>query len=309
MTTARYPAEIMTAATIPWTEDWQFDEPRFRQGVAAMLALGYRHIYIFGTAGEGYAVNDEQFLQITRAFSEALAESTVPPMVGVISLSLSTILTRIAAARELGVRHFQISLPAWGALNEDEVAIFFAAILDRFPDCQFLHYNLLRSQRLITPTEYRRLAERHPNLVATKNSTDLMGRLQGLLTEAPQLRHFLTETGFSYGSLLGSCGLLVSVAAANPRQARAYFAAGQQRDVATLVRMNQELQQLTQVLLRVVSDRPLIDGAYDKVIWKLHDPEFPLRLLPPYQSARPDAADQLRAYLQEHLPAWAPDQG
>lgn len=306
MSEARYPAEIMATAVVPWTADWQLDEPRFRRELALMLADGYRHIYIFGTAGEGYAVSDRQFLQIARVYTEAMRAGGAEPMVGVISLSLPTIVARIEAAHELGVRQFQISLPSWGALDEAEMFAFFEAVLGRFPDCRFLHYNLARAKRLVTPDEYARLAASHPNLVATKNSTDAMTRVRDLLTKAPQLRHFLTETGFVYGSLTGECGLLISLAATNTRAARAFFAAGRARDAATLTRLEGELRRIGEALIRFAGDGERIDGAYDKVLWKLHDPEFPLRLLPPYRAANPDAAERLATYLRQHLPHWAP---
>jgi dihydrodipicolinate synthase/N-acetylneuraminate lyase len=309
MDAARYPAEIMATAVIPWTAGWQLDEGLFRREVAMLLAAGYRHLYVFGTAGEGYAVSDEQFLQITRVFVEALhagGGEDVEPMVGVISLSLPTIVARIAAARELGVRRFQISLPSWGALDEAEIFIFFEQVCGRFPDCQFLHYNLPRAKRLVTPDEYARLAAAHPNLVATKNTTDAMARVRGLLERAPMLRHFLGETGFAYGSLFGECGLLISIASTNARMGREYFEAGRARDAGTLMRLEGELQQTGRGLARLVSDGERIDGAYDKVLWKLHDPEFPLRLLPPYRAADPDAAERFVAYLREQFPHWAP---
>jgi dihydrodipicolinate synthase/N-acetylneuraminate lyase len=309
MDAARYPAEIMATAVIPWTADWQLDEGLFRREVAMLLTAGYRHLYVFGTAGEGYAVSDEQFLQVTRVFVEAVRAGggdDVEPMVGVISLSLPTIVARIAAARELGVRRFQISLPSWGALDEAEVFAFFEQVCGRFPDCQFLHYNLPRAKRLVTPDEYARLAAAHPNLVATKNTTDAMARVRGLLERAPMLRHFLGETGFAYGSLFGECGLLISIASTNARMGREYFEAGRARDAGTLLRLEGELQQTGRALARLVSDGERIDGAYDKVLWKLHDPEFPLRLLPPYRAADPDAAERFVAYLREQFPHWAP---
>ncbi len=184
VTAARYPAEIMATAVIPWTADWQLDERLFRRELTGLMALGYRHIYIFGTAGEGYAVDDAQFLAITRVYAEAVRAGGVEPMVGVINLALSTIIARIEAARELGARRFQISLPSWGALETDEVRHFFDAVLGRFTDCEFLHYNLPRVKRLVTPTEYATLVADYPNLVATKNSTDSMTRSTGSITSS-----------------------------------------------------------------------------------------------------------------------------
>lgn len=303
---ARYPAEIMATAVVPWTADWRLDEGLFRRELATMLAAGYRHIYIFGTAGEGYAVDDRQFARIARTYADAMREGGAEPMAGVISLSLPTIVARIEAAREFGVRQFQISLPSWGALADDELFAFFDHVLGHFPDCRFLHYNLPRAKRLVTPAEYGRLAAAHPNLVATKNSTDAIVRIRGLLTEAPQLRHFFGETGFAHGSLIGDCGLLISVATTNARTARTFFAAGRARDTATVLRLAGEVQRIAAELIRLAGGGDLMDGAYDKLLWKLHDPKFPLRLLPPYRTAPDDAAEQLAAFLRQHLPHWAP---
>jgi dihydrodipicolinate synthase/N-acetylneuraminate lyase len=296
----------MATAVVPWTEDWQLDEPAFRRELEGLLAAGYRHIYTFGTAGEGYAVDDAQFLAITRVYADAVRAGGVEPMVGLISLSLPTIVARIEAARDLGVRQFQISLPSWGALESDEVERFFEQVLGRFTDCKFLHYNLLRTKRLITPEEYGALAATYPNLVATKNSTDSMTRVRDLLEQAPHLCHFLGETGYAYGSQIGSCGLLISIASTNAATARAYFDAGRARDAALVWRLESELRQIGRALVKAVGAGTFIDGAYDKVLWRLHDPKFPLRLLPPYHAAPPESADLLADYLREHLPHWAP---
>lgn len=59
-------------------------------------------------------------------------------------------------------------------------------------------------------------------------------------------------------------------------------------------------------MVRLVGEGERIDGAYDKVLWKLHDPEFPLRLLPPYTAAPPDTAERFGAYLRANFPHWAP---
>src|SRR3954466_13425120 len=135
----RYPCCILATCVVPWDEQGEFLEDLFRHQVAAMLAPFTKHLYVFGTAGEGYAVSDRQFDRVVRVFDDAMRAGGAEPMVGIISLSLSTVVERIARARELGVRHFQISLPSWGPLGERELFAFFAATCGRFPDCQFFH--------------------------------------------------------------------------------------------------------------------------------------------------------------------------
>jgi len=298
----------MATAVIPWTDQYTLDEGLLRHEVSALLAAGYAHLYIFGTAGEGYAVDDAQFEQIARIFVDEMRAGNAKPMVGVIGLSLATMRRRIAWARNaLGVRLFQVSLPSWGALTDAEVRTFFDAVLGPFEDCQFLHYNLLRTKRLVTAGEYAAIAADHPNLVATKNSTDSMLRIRELIDTAPMLQHFLNEHGFLFGSLIGECGLLISMATTNHTMGQRYFDAGRGRDVETLVRLEGELAQIGQKFAETVGGGVVrIDGAYDKVLWRLHDPRFPLRMQPPYEGADSAAADAFRAFLYEQYPHWAP---
>jgi dihydrodipicolinate synthase/N-acetylneuraminate lyase len=302
----RFPACILATVVVPWTADYRVDDGLFRYEIASLLSAGYTHLYVFGTAGEGYAVNNVQFEQVASTFVDEMRAGGAEPMVGVISLSMGTILERIAFARDsLGVRLFQVSLPSWGALDDAEVRTFFDAVLGGFPDCQFLHYNLVRTKRLVSAREYARIAADHPNLVATKNSTDSMARIRDLIDGAPSVQHFLNEHGFLYGSLVGECGLLISVATLNLRMGENYFLAGQRGDVNTLIRMDKELSQLGQKLREYVAGaRAPIDGAYDKVLWWLHDQRFPLRLLPPYVGADADAAARYAAFVRQNYPEW-----
>jgi dihydrodipicolinate synthase/N-acetylneuraminate lyase len=291
---------------VPWDEEGNFLEEVFRREVATMLQ-GTRHLYIFGTAGEGYAVTERQFDQIVRVFADAMRAGGAEPMVGVISLSLPTIIERIGRARDLGVRRFQLSLPSWGALTERELFEFFRQTCGRFRDCQFLHYNLPRTKRLVTAREYARLAEEHPNLVATKNSTEALDRIEELLLLAPQLQHFLNETGYAHGSLIGECGLLGSLVVLNWRHGLEFFEAGRRRDVDTLLPMLHEMNALMRDMVDVVAGAAHIDGAYDKMFCRLHDRGFPLRLLPPYVGMSEEIFERFAALVREKYPRWVPD--
>jgi len=301
----RYPACLLATCVIPWDERGDFVESLFIDEVHGLLKLT-KHLYVFGTAGEGYAVTDRQFERITRVFHEAMRAGAAEPMVGIISLSLGTIVERIEIARDIGVRQFQISLPSWGALTDDEVSVFFRETCGRFPDCRFLHYNLLRTKRLITPEQYASLAEMHPNLVATKNSTNSMDRLQKLMRLAPALRLFPNETGFVHASELGECGLLASVAPLNSATCRMFFEAGRVGNRPLLLELQKEIAHLTEHLLALAGASALIDGAFDKMLWKMHDDRFPLRLLPPYSGASEEGFRKFAALVQSRFPRWNP---
>lgn len=282
----------MGTCVVPWTETYEFDERKFRYQVQDLGRNLTSHLYVFGTAGEGYAVTDTQFETITRVFLEEAHANEVAATIGIISLSLPIILERIEKAREWGARRFQISLPSWAPLNEQEVEVFFRETCGRFRDCEFMHYNLMRAKRLVTPSEYRRLAMEHSNFVATKNTKDDEVFLKDLCTLAPQLQHFLGESGYTRMRDRYECGLLISIASTNHLRAREFFKARGEE----LIRLNGELRHALAALREVIGPEPLIDGAYDKLIYKLGANDFPLRLLPPYSSA--DESSALARYQE-----------
>jgi len=51
----------------------------------------------------------------------------------------------------------------------------------------------------------------------------------------------------------------------------------------------------------------LTDGAYDKIIAKVSEPEFPLRLLSPYQGGTEEGYRSYVAELAERFPRWLPE--
>jgi len=306
MNTKRYRCCILATCCVPWDENLTFDEEIFRRQVRHLISHGIHDLYIFGTAGEGYAVTDRQFDEITRVFLDETRGDGVQGMVGIISLSLATVIERIERARALGARRFQLSLPSWGALRDSEMDVFFRETCSRFPDCEFLHYNLQRAQRLITPAEYGRLAERHPNLVATKNSTTDTQRLHGLLTEAPQLQHFITEIGFADAAMMGECSLLISVANTSLALGRDYFEAGRRRDKLTLSETRREASELIAELRALSGSEAHMDGAFDKMFCRVNDPQYPLRLLSPYASVTEAVFEHFALLLKEKYPRWTP---
>lgn len=292
-------AQILATAVVPWTERFTFAEEIFCRQVREIASGLTPHIYVFGTAGEGYAVTEQQFNAVSSAFWRSTQECGASPMVGVISLSLPAIVERIARGRALGFRRFQLSLPSWGALNDRELDTFFAATCGGFPDCEFHHYNLLRTKRLLTSVEYRRLAAAHPNFVAVKCSTDDPAILADLLTMSPRLRFFLTEFGYTIARRTHDVGLLISLASVNHARAKAFVAGDDARRIADGV----ELRLMVAALREAAAGRFHIDGAYDKMLFRVANPGFPLRLLPPYETATEEDFARFVAALP---PGWAP---
>jgi dihydrodipicolinate synthase/N-acetylneuraminate lyase len=281
---ARYPQAILVSCELPWDDRERLIEDLLREEVRCLRACGFKHLYVFGTAGEGYAVDTARFQQVIEIFYQETLGTDIHPMVGVIGLSTANIVERIGLAYSAGFRTFQISLPSWGALNDAEVLTFFKDVCGAFPDAQFLHYNLPRAKRLLSGADYRRVIDAVPNLVATKNTGGGLARASDLMRHAPELQHFFGEENFANGCLFGECSLLSSFGAMVPRKTWELFEAGRTLQIEKLFRLQYDFHNLLTDVFGPVLTENRIDGAYDKMIVRLGGLDaMPLRLLSPYQ--------------------------
>lgn len=297
VTVTRYPQAMLKGVNTPWTEDFHLDEELFVGQVRRLVDEGYEHLYVFGTAGEGHAVSDPLFRRVVDVFAEATNSPSLHPQVGIITLSPGHAKERIAHGISRGIRVFQIALPSWGVLAPDEKIGFLVDLCGAFPDASFLHYNYPRAVNLMSPGDYERAIDAVPNLVATKNSTMDMSTIRGLMTKAGELQHFFLQGPFPYACLYGECSLISSLGPVFPQLSRQLFEAGRRGDVEAAFRIQQRMIEVAAGLYAGV-DRLHVDGAYDKLTSWLVDPEFPLRLLPPFEPISQEAAATARRYFE-----------
>ena len=249
---ARYPQAILVSCEIPWDENENLMEDLFREEVRHTLKAGFNHLYIFGTAGEGHAVDIPRFQQIVQIFYEETRVPDVHPMVGAIGLSTANIVERVGFAHDIGFRTFQTVLPSWGALNDDELMIFFKDLCGTFPDSQFLHYNLPRAKRVLGGAEYRRLIDAIPNLVATKTTSGGLPGAADLMHHSSELQHFFGEWNFPHGCMFGECSLLASFGPMTPHKTWEYFEAGRTQQVEKLFRLQHDFHKMGMDILSPV---------------------------------------------------------
>lgn len=283
----RYPAVMMATALVPWDKNNNFMPEVFKKQVNHMISGGLKHIYLFGTAGEGYAVNNYQFETIVKLFTELMSDDGLFPMVGLVDLSVSRMKEKLEIAYSYGIREFQFSLPGWGSLNNDEIFSFFDALLPFYPDCKFLNYNLGRTKRLLEPEELFALALIHPNFVAVKQTRGEESDLAAIASSGTPLQFFVTERNFFNLSKMTECGLLMSISNIDLGLAEQFFNSCQLGDHVTSESIMDTFWKIRGSMIDSINF-PAIDGVYDKLYTKYNVPEFPLRLLPPYQYASDD---------------------
>lgn len=301
---ARFPSTVMVSVVCPWDGAEHLDDPVFRREIRHAVDAGFRQIYVFGTAGEGYAVDTARFRRVIEVFGDELAGTDASPMVGVIGLSTATVLERVAIAHDLGFRAFQISLPAWSTLSDAEVLTYFSAVCGAFPDSRFMHYNTARVGRLVDGALYAEIVAAVPNLVATKTMTSDLGIVAGVVRQAPELMHFLTEQSIATGALHGEVALLATFGALAPRTSWALLDAAIAGRHLEAAQIGAWFSRLTEVVLAPLMADRRVDGAYDKLIERLSPglADFPLRMLSPYRTISDDEAADAARRLSEQFP-------
>lgn len=301
---ARFPSSVMVTIVCPWDDEERLDEPMFRRAIRHALGAGFRQVYVFGTAGEGYAVDTARFRSVVERFLGELENTDAVPIVGVIGLSSGAVIERVRLAHDLGARAFQISLPSWSALDDDEVVAYFERVCGAFPDAAFMHYNTDRVGRLVDGRLYRRVVERVPNLVATKTMTSDLGVVAGVVREAPELMHFLGERTLAHGGLYGEVALLGTFGALAPERSWALLEAVAEGRAAEAAAIGSWFDRLmADVIAPLLRDRR-VDGAYDKTILRLSRGmgDFPLRMLSPYRTVSEAEFAAARTTLEDRYP-------
>jgi dihydrodipicolinate synthase/N-acetylneuraminate lyase len=301
---ARYPSTVMVSIVCPWDDDERLEEAVFRRAIRHALSAGFRHLYVFGTAGEGYGVDSPRFRDVVETLLDETGGTDAQPMAGVIGLSTANVIERLDVAHGLGVRAFQISLPSWSPLSDVEVMDYFEAVCGAFPDSRFMHYNTVKAGRLVTGTLYRQVVERVPNLVATKTMTSDLGVVASVVRDAPELMHFLTEQSIAYGALFGEVALLGTFAALAPERSWALLDAVQHGRHEQAAEIGSWFERLNHTVFDALMVDRRVDGAYDKTIEKLSPgmADFPLRMLSPYRTVSDSEFEDARRRLADAFP-------
>jgi dihydrodipicolinate synthase/N-acetylneuraminate lyase len=300
----RYPSTVMVSIVCPWDDDENLDEAMFRQATRHAMAAGFRHLYVFGTAGEGYAVDSARFSLVVEVLHDETSGTDTQPMVGVIGLSTANVVERLGVAHDLGIRAFQVSLPSWSPLTDAEVVDYLEAVCGSLPDSVFMHYNTVKSGRLVGGDLYRRIVERVPNLVATKTMTGDLGVVASVVRDAPELMHFLTEQSIAYGALFGEVALLGTFGALAPGQSWALLEAVQHGRHKRAAEIGSWFERLNHTVFDPLMVDRRVDGAYDKTIEKLSKGmgAFPLRMLSPYRTVSAPEFEDARRRLADAFP-------
>jgi dihydrodipicolinate synthase/N-acetylneuraminate lyase len=292
----------LVSVPVPWDEQGNVEVDLFRGAIGRLLQEGCDGMYLFGTSGEGYAVTDDEFRTILGIFAEETKGYQGFRQAGCFGLSSAQVTGRCSVAADCGLEGVQITLPFWKELNDAEMFRYFEEVCGTFPDLSFLLYNNPRNKRRLTGKELTEAKQLAPNLDGAKTGSGAWFELMELLTEAPSIRHFVTEPSFLFCHGLGAAGLIPSLNYARPNRCRRYYEAVVGGDLKTARDLHVDIVRFFYRTAVPLVAKGYIDGAIDKAYAKIGGMDIPLHMKSPYAALSAEDFEWLDQVIRDEFP-------
>lgn len=299
---------VWVAMPTPWQADGQVDTGVVRELVQRYADAGLHGAYTTGTDGEVHVMEVAELAQLAPAFAGAAARAGLPMQIGCGWSHTNGVIERGRIARENGVGIIQVTLPAWIPLNDDEVVRFYGAIGDALPELRLIHYNIMRSGRMMNGRDFQRARDVAPGLSGSKHTGGNISLVSEIIDATPGMAHFMVDSDIVTGALFGSPGYYSFIANVSPSFALAMMDAcdrGDWTSAAAHAKYNQRFfRRWLPMCPDINSSAALGKIATAAGIF----PEMPLFIKEPYTSGTDRHVRELRDLIQHEFPELAEGQ-
>lgn len=300
---------VWAAIPVPWSEDDEVDGVLVRELMRRYRDGGVDGVYTTGTDGEMHVLEMDDFRALVDAFAAGAEETGLPVQVGCTWSHTGGVIERARYARELGIARIQAALPSWVPLSDAEMLRFFAAIQEALPDVDIIHYNIARSGRFLTGSDYRAILRVAPNLRGSKHTGGDVASLIEIVEATPELAHFVVDTQVVPGALFGAKGFYSFIANLSPAFTARLWRHCQGGDWEEAARLRMTADRFFRAW-RSASPEITASPALAKIATRAGIfSDMPLRVRAPYMAGEQTHVDRLRRLLDEEFPDLAYEAG
>jgi dihydrodipicolinate synthase/N-acetylneuraminate lyase len=271
--------------------------------IDAIIAAGVNGVYSNGTAGEFHTQSEDEFDRVSALLAERCEAAGLPFQIGASHMSAQISRERLRRAKALRPVAFQVILPDWFPLSDDEAIAFLKTMAVEADPIGLVLYNPPHAKRVLAPEQIAMLADRVPALIGVKvaaGDPSWFARLGGTLR-----RISVFTPGHQLGTHLplGSRGAYSNVACLSPAKAQAWYdtlrsdpSAGQQAQA--------QLQHFFQrYITPYITEQRYANAAVDKLLAAIGGwAPLTTRMRWPYRSIPAEDAVRLRAIARTELP-------
>jgi len=167
---------VLPAITTPFRPDGSVDYPFLARHARWLVDNGCRGVVALGSLGEGATLEKEEKMAVLAALVEAVGER-VPVIAGVAALSTAQAVAIARGAEAAGCRGLMVLPPYVHKGPFLEMRAHFEAVFAATGLSCMLYNNPIAYGTDVAPPEVAKLAERHANLHAVKESSGDVRRL------------------------------------------------------------------------------------------------------------------------------------
>ena len=270
--------------------------------IDAIIAAGVNGVYSNGTAGEFHTQTENEFDRISDLLARKCEAASLPFQIGVSHMSAQLSRDRLRRAKRLRPSAFQVILPNWFPVTDDEVVRFLDTMAAEADPVGLVLYNPPHAKRVLSPEDIGRLAERVPALVGVKMAAGDQDWFQRLGPALTRLSVFTPGHQLATHLPMGSSGAYSNVACLSPARAQWWFEL-MRRDLPAAQAAERRLQSFFQrYITPYIRDAGYANAAVDKLLAVIGGwTDISTRLRWPYRSIPPEDAVRLRTAALSEL--------
>ncbi|MCA9858233.1 MAG: dihydrodipicolinate synthase family protein [Thermomicrobiales bacterium] len=288
---------VWVAMPTPWQADGSVDAGVVRELVQRYATAGLHGAYTTGTDGEVHVLEVDELKQLVPPFAETAASVGLPVQVGCGWAHTNGVIERGLVARESGAGILQVSLPSWIPLADDELDRFYGAISDALPEMLLVHYNIMRSGRMMNGADFARVRQIAPGLAGSKHTGGSISLLMDIIDATPDLAHFMVDADIVTGALFGSPGYYSFIASTSPAFAMAMMEACARGDWASAAEHAKLCRRFFRRWLPMCPDINSSSALAKVATAAGIFPDMPLAIKEPYASGTQRHVEELRDLL------------
>ncbi|GAA5200868.1 dihydrodipicolinate synthase family protein [Rugosimonospora acidiphila] len=208
---------------LPLDDHDRIDEGRLADQLDRILAAGLDGVYAHGTAGEFTTLDEQEYDRINEMLAAACGDAGTAYQIGASHPGAQTTLARIRRAKHLMPGAFQVILPDWLPLHDDEVVAFLSRAAEVADPIPLVLYNPPHAKTPVPPALLRRLTGAVPGLIGVKMAGGDRPWFEAMRSAVPDCSIFVPGHTLASGMALGAHGSYSNIAAMSPAGAAHWY--------------------------------------------------------------------------------------
>ncbi len=289
---------------VAWNQEGGFDEAIYRGDIRRCCEAGIPGVYTGGTTGEFYAIEIDEFEEISRATIEECRAHDVPAMIGCSASSTTGAVRRAQVAVRLGADAIQVTLPYWMEVADANIVPFFQDVAQAADGLPFSIYETKRCKRTLTIDQHKEVKEAVPSYLMSKSN---FGTVGWTAEGCRELSEFVNVfVGEPYWKELGPCGATGACSAMvywNPSMVLDLWSCVEKGEWDRVDQVHGKIEALHQFLGSEFGKRGFTDTAYDRLAGRsLGILKTSLECRGPYPHPNPEDMETLRSWCEQNFP-------